>query len=258
MYVNRIFFTRSDSSAQAGERSADPVQAILGAWRMNGQICGREWPVIQEGSGYSTVALSPERDSLEPGFNSSYAAAAIARAEAEGLQVAWQILGEDAESLPACSCTSPTAYALFTNYLSLEPAIRCMDCFRPVALYRMTPTDSGEFYELISWQSDYQACDSLQMNCTVLERAATREISNVDSSLTKLGRAHCAKLAASSGRPFYYYLYRGHGRTHRSEVARQCPGCGGAWHLAQSLHSLFDFKCDSCRLLSNIAFDVGA
>lgn len=258
MYVNRIFFTRPDSPAQAGKQSTDPVQAILGAWRTNGQLCGREWPVIQEGSGYSTVALSPERDSLEPGFNSSYATAAIGRAEAEGLQVAWQILGEDAESSPACSCATSTAYALFTNYLSLEPAIRCMDCFRPVALYRMTPMDSGEFYELISWQSDYQACDSLQMNCTVLERAATREISNVGSSLTKLGRANCAKLAASSGRPFYYYLYRGHGRTYRSEVARRCPSCGGAWHLAQRLHSLFDFKCDSCQLLSNIAFDVGA
>jgi predicted nucleic acid-binding Zn ribbon protein len=258
VYVNRIFFTRPDLPAQAVEQSTDPVQAILGAWRTNGQLCGREWPVIQEGSGYSTVALSPERDSLESGLNSSYAAAAIARAEVEGLQVAWQTLGEDAESSPACSCTTPAAYALFTNYLSLEPAIRCMDCFRPVALYRMTPMDSGEFYELISWQSDYQACDSLQMNCTVLEQAATREISNVDSSLTKLGRAHCAQLAASSGGPFYYYLYRGHGRSYRSEVARCCPGCGGAWHLAQRLHSLFDFKCDSCQLLSNIAFDVGA
>lgn len=156
------------------------------------------------------------------------------------------------------SCSGPGAYALFTNYLSLESAIRCMDCFRPVALYRMTPMGSGEFSELIAWQSDYQACDSLQMNCTVLERAATRELSNVDSSLTTRGRAHGARLAASSGRPFYYYLYRGHGRSHRSEVARRCPGCGGEWHLAQRLHSLFDFKCDRCHLLSNIAFDVEA
>jgi predicted nucleic acid-binding Zn ribbon protein len=170
VYVNRISFTRPDSPALVRELSTGAVQAVPGAWRTNGQICGREWPVIQEGSGYSTVARSPERDSLEPGFSSSYAAAAIARAEAEGLQVAWQILGEDDESSPACSCASPTAYSLFTNYLSLEPAIRCMDCFRPVALYRMTPMDSGEFYEIISWQSDYQACDSLQMNCKVLER----------------------------------------------------------------------------------------
>jgi predicted nucleic acid-binding Zn ribbon protein len=224
---------------------------------MNGQICGREWPIVPACNGYSTVALSPDRDSLEPGFNSSYVTAAIARTKAEGLQMAWQVLGEDPESSPECSCTSPSGYALFTSYVSLESPIRCMDCFRPVALYRMKPMASGEFYELISWQSDYQSCDSLQMNCRVLERETTREMSNIDSSLTTGGRAHCATLAASSGRPFYYYLYRDHGRSHCAELARRCPGCGGEWHLATRLHSLFDFKRDHCRLLSNVAFDVG-
>ena len=143
---------------------------------MNGQVYGREWAIIDEGNGYSTVALSPERDSLESGFNSSYATAAIARAEAEGMQLVCQALGKDAESSPACSCQSPSGYALFTTYVSLESPIRCLDCFGPVALYRMKPMASGEFYELICWQSDYQSCDSLQMNCRVLERAATREI----------------------------------------------------------------------------------
>ena len=258
MYVNRISFLRKDSSADAEEQSTDAVQFVLGAWRMNGQVCGREWPIIDEGNGYSTVALSPERDSLESGFNSSYATAAVARAEAEGMQLVCQVLGEDAESSPACSCQSPSGYALFTTYVSLESPIRCMDCFRPVALYRMKPMASGEFHELIRWQSDYQSCDSLQMNCSVLERASTREMSNIDSSLATSGRAHCATLAASSERPFYYYLYRDHGRSHRAEVARRCPGCGGEWHLASRLHKLFDFKCDRCHLLSNVGFNVRA
>lgn len=258
MYVTRIAFTRTDALAQGVEPSTDAVQAVLGAWRMNGQVCGREWPVVDEANGYSSVVLVPERDSLEAGVNSSYAVAAIARAEAEGLRLTYQALGEDAESAPVCSCHSPSGYALFTTYLSLESPVRCMDCWHPVALYRLKPMASGEFYELIGWQSDYQSCDSLQMNCHVLERAATREISNFDSSLTTNGRAHCATLAASSGRPFYYYLYRGHGRSRRAELERLCPSCGGEWHLATRLHSLFDFKCDRCHLLSNVAFDVGA
>ncbi len=257
VYVNRVSFTRTNSLAQGEEQpSTDAVQAVLGAWRMNGQLCGREWPIVEEDNGYSTVALSPERDSLKLGFNGTYVTAAIARFEAEGLQMTWEVLGKHAESSSACACSNPSAYALFTNYLSLVSPIRCMDCFRPVALYRMKPMDSGEFCELISWQSDYQSCDSLQMNCRVLERAATREISNIDSNLTKTGRAHCETLAASSGRPFYYYLYRGHGRNHRAEQARRCPGCGGKWHLLSRLYSLFDFKCDRCHLLSNVAFDV--
>lgn len=53
---------------------------------MNGQVCGREWPIVEESNGHSIVALSPERDSLELGFNSIYVTAAIARIEAEGLE----------------------------------------------------------------------------------------------------------------------------------------------------------------------------
>ena len=214
--------------------------------------------MLQEDRGYSVVALSPESNSLDPAFNSKYVTVALARAELEGLRVASQSLGEDPASSPTCSCDEPNAYVLFTTHLRMESPVSCLDCFRPVPLYRLEAMESGEFHELISWQSDYQACDSLQMNCRVLERAATREISTVSSSLAKLGRAHCEILAASSKRPFYYYLYRGHGRSHKTEIMRRCPGCGEPWHLASRLHSLFDFKCDRCNLVSNVAFDLGS
>lgn len=39
------------------------------------------------------------------------------------------------------------------------------------------------------------------------------------------------------------------------ERARRCPGRGGEWSLPKTLH-IFDFKCDRCQLLSNIACDV--
>jgi predicted nucleic acid-binding Zn ribbon protein len=256
MYVTRISFSRMNSPAQGEESSTETVDRVLGTWRMNGQVCGREWPFVSEGSGYSITALTPERNSLESVFNSSYVTAALARAEAEGLHMAWQSLGLDAESSPACSCANPSAYVLFTTYVTLTPPIRCMDCFQSVPLYRMKPMDSGEFYEVICWQSDYQSCDGLQMNCRVLERAATQEMSDLNSSLTEAGRKNCQTLAASSGRPFYYYLYQDSGESHQAELARRCPGCDGEWKLASCLHSHFDFKCDCCNLLSNIAFDL--
>lgn len=156
MHVNRISFIRQGSATQAEEPSSEPVQAILGAWRMNGQICGSEWSIVTDGAGYSTVALSPESDSLEARFNGTCVKTAIARAETRGLSVVSQSLGEDTESSPACSCATPSAYALFTTYVSLESPIRCMDCFRPVAVYRMKPMANGEFHELISWQSGCQ------------------------------------------------------------------------------------------------------
>ena len=33
----------------------------------------------------------------------------------------------------------------------------------------------------------------------------------------------------------------------------RCPGCRGAWAVAESLHDRFDFRCDRCRLLANTA-----
>lgn len=232
------------------------VDAVLGAWRMNGQIYGREWPIWESGEILSAIVLSPEEQSLNARFNSKYGVAAMARCEAEGWLITIEVLGEDAESLTACRCDNPSAYVLFTSYAIMESPIRCMDCFGPIALYRMKVMASGEFYELVTWQSDYQSCDRLQMNCAVLEQETTRELSSIDSDLSKVGLAHCKTLADLNGRPFYYYLYRDQGQSLQAELERRCPGCGNDWRLKERLHDLFDFKCDSCCLLSNIAFDV--
>ena len=256
MYINRISFTNTTSSKCSKDTAIDLAQTLLAAWRMNGQAYGCEWSIFVNGETFSVMVLSPENESFDARFNSKYVTAATGRCETEGLLVTCEVLGEDAESAPACRCSSPSAYALFTNYVSLKSPIRCMDCFHPVALYRMNVMASGEFNELISWQSDYQSCDSLQMNCAVLEKEATRELSSIDSDLSKLGLEHCKALASLNGRPFYYYLYGGEGLSLQTELERLCPGCGSEWKLPSRLHDIFDFRCDRCSLLSNIAFDV--
>jgi predicted nucleic acid-binding Zn ribbon protein len=253
MHVNRISFTEEQAGGEG--QATDLIEATLATWRSNGQLCGREWPIFRSSGVHVAIALSPEADSLRTEFSGRYVTAALARMETRGIRVTVEHMGEDETSSPSCRCSSRTAYALFTSFVSLESPIRCMDCFLPVALYRLPVMESGEFHELISWQSDYQSCDSLQMNCHVLERAATREISNFSSTLATLGRSHCESLATLTDLPVYYYLYRGHGRSLRSELDRRCPCCDGEWHLPTRLHSLFDFKCDRCHLLSNVAFE---
>jgi predicted nucleic acid-binding Zn ribbon protein len=93
------------------------------------------------------------------------------------------------------------------------------------------------------------------MDCRTLERAATREMSRADSSLSKRGRAICDKVTASTGIPTYYYLYRYTATTMKQERARKCPSCAGEWLLEEPEH-IFDFRCDRCRLVSSISFDV--
>ncbi|WP_343818049.1 DUF2310 family Zn-ribbon-containing protein [Dyella marensis] len=255
MYVNRVSFATAIADDAVEESVSDLIGDLLAAWRMNGQIYGSEWPIHAHGEAFSTTVLCPEEQSLDDRLNNKYVNKAIARCEMKGLLLATEVLGKHIESLSPCSCSSPSAYVLFTTYVTLVSPIRCIDCFGPIALYRMEATSSDEYSDVISWQSNYQSCDTLQMNCAVLERAATRELSNIESNLSKSGLECCKTLANSSGRPFYYYLYRYYGRSLRTELERRCPGCGNEWRLTPRLHDLFDFKCDHCHLLSNIALD---
>ncbi len=54
----------------------------------------------------------------------------------------------------------------------------------------------------------------------------------------------------------YYYLYKYNGKSRTIEESRKCPNCKGGWFLNEPLHGIFDFKCDKCHLVSNVAWDV--
>jgi predicted nucleic acid-binding Zn ribbon protein len=140
--------------------------------------------------------------------------------------------------------------------VALGSPLRCGDCFAPVPLYRVPATSGGEYYDVVSWESDYQACDRLQMNCTTGERFGLRQLGDIGSSLTRNGRDIAGRIAALTETPTYYYLHRYSGDSLDRELARRCPGCDGPWRLEQPWHRLFDLRCDRCRLVSNIAMHL--
>ncbi|BCR28036.1 hypothetical protein KAM448_00350 [Aeromonas caviae] len=76
-----------------------------------------------------------------------------------------------------------------------------------------------------------------------------------DERLHRRGSDLARRLEVLSGIPTYYYLYRVGGLSATEERARPCPGCGGPWALAAPLHEIFDFKCEPCRLVSNLSWD---
>jgi len=235
---------------------SDLVNRALAAWRMNGQVCNREWPITIFDNAASATVLIPEPVSLEKNISNEYVRKALSELLDKGrCSPEVKIKGDDIDSGEVCSCSQVNSYVLYTTYISLESPLRCGDCFGPIPLYKIPPTDGDEFYNLICWQSDYSSCDALQMNCSTLERAATREMSSHDSSLSKQGLAVCQVITNSTAIPTYYYLYRNNGRSRKSERQRKCPSCGGEWLLEERFHC-FDFKCERCRLLSNIAWNI--
>lgn len=254
MFTARISFLKGPSDAQA---VSEAVSQLLGCWYKNGQIISADWAVADSGAGVEFYVTIPERESLEPVHNNRYASEELAALIGRGYGMPTvTILGSDPSQDAVCSCESPSALVLFTHYLSSAPPVRCLDCFRPVPLYRLPHFHDAEHLGLLQWAADYRACDTLQMHCTTGERFGEGQLYRHDSSLSRNGRDICARLEAVLRRPVYYWLRKVRSRSRQEELARRCPACGGAWRLEQRLFSLFDFRCEPCRLLSAIACDV--
>jgi predicted nucleic acid-binding Zn ribbon protein len=257
VHVIQLTFKKVGVSAVADEDAgANAISRLLGALRQNGQVLGCEWPVFDTGPEYRVVVMVPEPDSLDLRLHNQWV-----RRDLDGLTPAGldtpqvEVLGPDPGSAEPCDCREPCGYLLWTTYMNLESPLRCLDCFGPVPLYRIPPTDSSGYNRVMSWQTDYQACDTLQMNCSTLEHPGLAEMSGLRSSLTQRGREICDQITESTGHPTYYYLFRYFGRRRRREEQLSCPSCHRGWRLAERLLDHFDFRCDHCRLLSNLARD---
>ena len=249
MFVAEIRFRLSP------EADLDEIHLLLGSLRQNGQIMGKEWPFVQTGQTLKCYVLIPEVDSLDKSHDNKYVRQIRAGLRKSGFtRFQVKVLGKDPTSRDTDTCAVPNEYILITDFLTLESPLRCGACYDPVPLYRIPPTyDNSEYYNIKKWETDYQACDTLQMNCSTGERFGAREMSDVNSSLSVRGRKICAQIEEMTGKATYYYLHRYLRRPTRvKEEARRCPSCGGHWLLNERWH-FFDFKCEPCRLVSVIS-----
>ena len=256
MFVAQIQFPFH--STNEDDETQDIVSSILRSMWQNGQISVRDFSVLSSPQGFSSFVTIPAEDALEDKNHNKWVELGIERfVKVGGQRPTFAIIGADAESGGPCECVESHGYILYTKWVACESPLRCAFCFFPVPLYRVPPTyDESEFWNLRCWEADYQACDTLQMHCTVLERTTMRQLSQLNSSLNKSGLNIRDLISASTKQAVYYYLYVQTGKDVDSEVARKCPKCGGDWLLKEPWHNKFDFKCDKCHLLSNIALDV--
>ncbi len=208
---------------------------------------------------WTVHGIAPGPDALKESYWNQYirdASAGLSAVSVKGPDVRY--LGVIPETGSVCGCEKTEALLLFTTFLQLEPPLRCMECNGIFPTYYLPPSASGEPMGLRSWASNYQACDRLQMNCSVGERFGTRQLSDLNSELTRSGLAVCAIIRGITGLPVYYYLLRQSGRSSAAEMRRRCPSCGGRWKLEVPLHGRFDFRCEKCHLVSNIAWNTRA
>ena len=236
------------------------LNALIDQWRYNGQIIGREislYLVEDNGAqGFAMRVVCPEQDSLFPQNNNAEVDFALQQVEKFGLFLEnFLLLGDDLNADQTAENARPAWQVLYTTHLQSCSPIHSGENFAPIPLYKQLKNQPHLSQDVLKWQENWQACDQLQMNGAVLEQAALSEISDIQSRLSKHGRYLAQEIEKQSGVPTYYYLYRVGGESSAQERRRCCPQCGAVWTLDQALFDVLHFKCDACRLVSNLSWN---
>jgi len=151
-----------------------------------------------------------------------------------------------------CTCKKSDYYILTTNYVTILSPIKCGSCNKSVPLYKLPIYYDYGYMPILSWESNFIACDTLQMNCEVGEKWALNQMEKLSSSLTKQGRKICSSIEEKTGIPTFYYLMN-YNLFKGDTLDRTCPSCNQKWSLNKPEHNLYDFKCQKCRLISNLS-----
>lgn len=254
MYLAELTFkVIADTSFSRAEAA---IRAFSEALIFNGNILGRELPTAWQQDRFSSRLVIPAPDALQRAHLSSRAQQAEQQLMAAGLGYPQlQVLGMDIMSQHS-SNSAAEALVLFTTFNDNCSPLRNLADLAPVPLYQLQPAKGGDHESLIRWQIQFQALDEVQQQQSrVLKKTAENSLQQYHSALNQQGRQLAGNLSRGNGLPVYYALYSGSSKNCAAEATKPCPGCGDNWRLAQPLLAIFDFKCDNCRLLSNIAWE---
>jgi predicted nucleic acid-binding Zn ribbon protein len=253
MYLAELRFTLiADTKLGVAEQA---IRRYLEALIFNGQMLGREFPTAFTGDAFCSRLVLPTLDALNGQHASSRVKAAEQQLAAAGLGYPQcQVLGQDLMSQQTAA-TLPDELVLFTTYADTCSPLRCATTLQPVPLFWLL-SGTTDHEALIRWQLQFQALDEIQLQQTrVLQKTAENSLQQFHSKLNRQGRKLAAQLARQNQRPIWYALYSGSSKDCQAEADKCCPGCGGNWRLATPQAGVFDFRCDNCLLLSNIAWE---
>ncbi|WCE30405.1 Zn-ribbon-containing protein [Vibrio sp. SCSIO 43137] len=256
MYVVELEFECFDNTTISAVDKA--INGLMEALRFNGQILGREFPVVMGEGVFYVRLVCPEQESLHPDNHSDFVNYCLSKlSDASLLAPKVRLLGRDINSEQAAEEEVPSWQVLYTTYVHTCSPLRSGESLLPIPLYRNPPTLNGDHKSVIKWQTEWQACDEIQMGgACKAEHAALREITDIGSDLFRRGWDLRGRIEYLTGIPTYYYQYRVGGVSLADEKQRRCPKCGGEWLLNEPLHDIFYFKCDRCRIVSNISWDM--
>lgn len=229
--------------------------SLLISFRDNGQVQGDSENLYFDDDKICSSVITLAKDALQKKYNTPLIDKRITSIEELTnaklqIKLSGKLYIDEAE---VCECTKSEHYILFTTFLDFSSPVRCGTCNHDVPLYRLPLFDEYGYQDILHWESNYKACDTLQINCTVGEMWAMKQMWDVNSQLSKQGIEICKKITELSQIPTYYYLFNYRRIRHSQDIKRKCPCCGGEWLLKEKTYHLYDFKCDTCKLISSLS-----
>lgn len=162
MFVCELMFECFENTTITKVEGA--INGLMDALRFNGQVLGREFPLAMDDATFTVRGVCPEEQSLHPRNHSDFVNFCLKRLSEAGLLAPKvRLLGQDINSEHTAPPQQPSWQVLYTTYVHTCSPLRSGDDFMPIPLYRNPPTLNGDHKSVIKWQSEWQACDELQM-----------------------------------------------------------------------------------------------
>ena len=256
MYKQKISI--SINSKVDREKVFDEFEALLGNLCKTGQIQGNYEEGYFADNEIIFYQTTLEKNSFSKSFNDKYVSDRLKKIETLcNAKLKTEIVGESIPQYkPVCKCKEHKYFVLFTQaYYGTSP-IECGNCSRVVPIYRLKKLTNDDRYLLISWVTNYKACDDLQLGCSVGERWATKQMTDPNSQLSKDGLEVCSRIKRATGIPTFYYLYNYRNISLEKDKMRKCPSCNNDWILKETLNKYYDFKCEKCDLISSLTSNL--
>ena len=256
MYLAELYF----GIIRPNERAAVVVaiESLLSSWYRNGQILDSDYSILKVRRGYSTHAVLPTEDALSAEHHSAPAKAELNKLLQQGLgQPKVTIMGEDLSGCTYAEDAQAPFLILYTYWTTDITALRRGDNFQPVPLFLLPPDPAtGDHLGLRAWVSMYKACDTLSMTKSGMADIAFASLSAIGSAVTGEGRRICHNLETALGIPVYYALTRGPGEEEERRIEGVCRSHPYEWRRDDPLHDIFDFRCETLRLLSYLSWNA--
>ncbi|MCB9234846.1 MAG: DUF2310 family Zn-ribbon-containing protein [Bacteroidia bacterium] len=218
----------------------------------NNQILNEDWIFEPIPNGARMVLVCPEADSLDRKNCNEYAISWRNRIEGE---LGCTLEYSPAEDQPGFSKMHiPTDWQSFVlKKLHYSPLIETKS-MEPVPLYKIPFTCGGNCHEGINfWENNYGRVEGLWFGDKVGERWSQNQLQDHKSELNQWGMECCRMIEAVTQVPTYYFLFNYRAISRQKDQARPCPNCGGNWFVGgENINELYAFKCDNCRLVSEL------